>query len=235
MKNEMALDTENCSESIQLINDIDFVKKHLVYRLVNTEYNKVRLSKMPHITFGEISKIFTVILKQDDHGIASAIVTTDLADHLGMSVKEMDNLATVNTPLLFPPLIRGMSEIISVMLQDQGRMSHDDMEIGIDTKKTPCKEEMYVLSNSHSINGAGCMLYPDVLRNFADKMNENLYILPSSTHEIIMVPDNGRLSREALDKMVRDVNGSQVPINEILSEHVYYYDRTTNSLDLKVN
>ncbi len=48
-------------------------------------------------------------------------------------------------------------------------------------------------------------------------------ILPSSCHEVIILPDNG-VDTITLRNMVMDVNESQVSIDDRLSDHVYRYD-----------
>ncbi len=85
--------------------------------------------------------------------------------------------------------------------------------------------KMYVLSNANSVNGASCLLYENVIRNFAEKIKSDLIIIPSSIHEVILLPFYKDMKEEELNDMVKDVNASQVPIDEILSEHIYYYFR----------
>jgi hypothetical protein len=93
-------------------------------------------------------------------------------------------------------------------------------------------EKMYVLSNDRGINGASTLLYPNVLYDFASSIRMNFYILPSSIHECILVPDTGKLSKAALKEMVKDVNDSHVSADEVLSNEVYYYDLATDEFHI---
>jgi hypothetical protein len=60
----------------------------------------------------------------------------------------------------------------------------------------------------------------------------NLYILPSSIHECILIPDNGKMNKAALKEMVKGVNDSQVSADEVLSNEVYYYDLITDEFHI---
>ena len=59
----------------------------------------------------------------------------------------------------------------------------------------------YVFSNRSGINGAACILYEDVLKNFADGVEKNLIILPSSIHEVLLLPDDGDISYEEMSRL----------------------------------
>lgn len=62
---------------------------------------------------------------------------------------------------------------------------------------------------------------------------EGFYILPSSIHECIIVRKGGGLEVKELEKIVRDINmTSVVKTEEILSDHVYEYDRERGSIRL---
>ena len=86
---------------------------------------------------------------------------------------------------------------------------------------------MYVLTNQHKLNGSVCILYQNVLRDFANRLACDFYILPSSIHEVLLIPAANQISYQELSDMVQDVNSSQLSREEILSDHVYYYSRET--------
>ena len=81
------------------------------------------------------------------------------------------------------------------------------------------------------INGAVSMLYEDKLYALAQQSGTDLYILPSSTHEVIALPASME-SPEKLAQMVYDINMSQVALGERLSNQVYYYDKDLRKLSL---
>ncbi len=91
---------------------------------------------------------------------------------------------------------------------------------------------MYVLSNRYRLNGSICILYPDVLKEFAGCIGSDFYILPSSVHEVLLLPAAGDHSRDELAGMVQTVNQGQLSGAEILSDHVYYYSRKTGEITM---
>ena len=109
-------------------------------------------------------------------------------------------------------------EMLDTMLNDLMRQ-----------QKTP---KMYIMTNSVGINGATAMIYRDAIRNFANMLESDFYILPSSIHEVILVPYEDSISREELKDMVNEVNCTQVPIEEVLSNRVYIYRRKTNMIEV---
>ena len=95
----------------------------------------------------------------------------------------------------------------------------------------PQEQPMWVISNDRGINGAVSMLYEDKLYALAQQSGTDLYILPSSTHEVIALPASME-SPEKLAQMVYDINMSQVALGERLSNQVYYYDKDLRKLSL---
>ena len=80
------------------------------------------------------------------------------------------------------------------------------------------------------MNGAACLLYDDLLKDFSEKHASDFYILPSSVHEVLLLPAEGRKEDESLSAMVREVNRTQLSAEEFLSDHVYYYSRKEHAL-----
>lgn len=89
---------------------------------------------------------------------------------------------------------------------------------------------MLVLTNSQKHFGAACMLYEGLLDGFAKEINRNIFILPSSVHEVILLPESGQDRPGDLQTMVKEVNASQVEEEERLSDSVYYYDRENQAI-----
>lgn len=66
----------------------------------------------------------------------------------------------------------------------------------------------------------------------AEKLGGDFYILPSSIHEILLVPDNGDKAADDLRDMVREVNATQVSPEEKLTDNVYHYDSKEHIFEL---
>ena len=99
----------------------------------------------------------------------------------------------------------------------------------IESMGTP-KVSMYVLTNQDIWFGSYCINYDGVLSALAEKENANLYILPSSLHEVIVVPDSGGASTEQLKEMVSQVNTTSLPEEKLLSYSIYHFSRETQKI-----
>ena len=89
---------------------------------------------------------------------------------------------------------------------------------------------MYVMTNEQQINGATVLIYDNVIQEFACQKNTSLYILPSSIHEVILLPDDGQLEPANLAEMVREINKHDVAATEKLSDTIYYYDTESHQI-----
>ena len=63
------------------------------------------------------------------------------------------------------------------------------------------------------------------MKKFADNLGNDLFILPSSVHELILVPECDVRDPDYLTDMIAEVNDTQVSREEILSYSLYRYYR----------
>lgn len=184
------------------LKDILASKDKIIYQLVNTEWNKGMLEKVPHREFLDLSIIYRILVGNSETDLRAAVINNQLAEQIGLSEEQLYALAKENTEKLLPLKI--------VMV--------------------PWVEDMYALTNNAGVNGAVCMLYENGLCTIAQEFDSNLYILPSSTHEIIAIPTAGEL--ETLLDIVKLVNEEEVHPTERLSNSVYHYDRESREITL---
>lgn len=102
----------------------------------------------------------------------------------------------------------------------------------VSVRAGPLAEQFYLVSNRRGKLGAICMCYPGVLESLSQRFEASLYVIPSSIHECMVIPDYDVFPEECLSDMVRDVNEKTVKPQEILSDHVYYYHRESGELTL---
>jgi hypothetical protein len=211
------------------------LKPCIIYRLVNYSKNKNILCDMPHIRFLDLAITFHCLVKQDEEGIGTIRITNELLEKWEVMLKDLFKIAHRNTPKLFPVQIRTMNEVIREIVQKEmaePELSADELLEDIFNDMQNKKDmQMYILSNSKGINGASTLLYEDVVQNFANQIDSDFYVLPSSIHELILVPYHQSMEKETLRSMVCDVNQTQVPQEEILSDQVYLYRRESNSFE----
>ncbi len=204
------------------IYDFSQVKTHIAFRLISAKENEALLSSVPHTAFLDLALIFYVIVDQKKDGHMTILIHHEHAKLWHTDARELYQLASFNTPLLLPPKITPLDQVIASFSPDLPLFQ---------TKDTGSRESepeqgtfpLHVLTNTAGLNGAACILYPQILKNFAEPAKDDLYILPSSIHEVLLSPVSSSPSVQELNQIVTEVNEFEVPTEERLSDHVYYY------------
>jgi hypothetical protein len=211
----------------------DITKDSIVLKLVNYKMNEQMMQEIPHkIAFEDLAVTFHVLVSSTKEGIQTVKLINKLFNGFGVSIDEMYEIALENTKKLFPATIQDMNEILLSMLKAGMEDMEDWQELKELTIPTGEEPRMYVLNNNTGIYGAATLLYPGVLEEFADKVGRDLFILPSSLHEIILVPMVSKdFKVENLRNMVNEVNQNEVMIEDVLSNSVYRYSRKENRIE----
>ena len=208
--------------------DMDNARDNIVFQVVNTMQNEDMLRDMPHRDFQDLSIIYRWVVSVDDRGVQSTVVRDNLAKQLGMTEADLFKCAVENTRRILPPVVKSMNEVMKEMMMSDG-MPAEIADMILD--EMPADRTMWIISNEKGINGAGSMLYEDVLHKLSMQLETDLYLLPSSVHECIAVSvDMG--DPYELAEMVNEINMSQVSLEERLSNQVYHYDKDARRLTL---
>lgn len=216
----------NCPEIPKI--ELSEAKDNIIFQLVNTEQNREMLAGVPHREFHDLTIIYRWVVKVDVNGIQSTVVRNSLVEQIGLNEEQLFKLAVENTRRIFPPCVKSMNEVICEMFVKDG-MPREVAEMMIG--EMPADKRMYVISNDKGINGAISMLYEDKLHTLAMELDSDLYILPSSLHEVIAVSAEMNDPYE-LAEMVTEINMNQVALEERLSNQVYHYDKDLRKLSL---
>lgn len=217
------------SFSISEFKQFHLMKDKIVYRLIHYSSNESLLQNVPHQKYLDLAIVYYVMLHADENGNACIMVRNEHMATWNISQDILHKYAVKNTPLLLPAKLQTMEELMQSFLCPSAEAVCTLSETYEDGYKPV---PMYILSNQSHLNGAAVILYENVLQDFARSVKDNLYILPSSIHEVIIVPASGCPSRESLELMVKEVNQKEVSPVERLSDHVYFYDRITHTLTI---
>ena len=212
----------NRSIDMKFFLNYETVRSRIIFKLINTEKNRELLRDVPYIPFHDLSIVFQCLVSEERFGNASILIHNVHLQLWKVNARELYECALKNTPLLQGYELADMNTVLEEMKELGGI---DDEEIEDMQQEVP----MYVLSNKSRINGASCILYKDILKDFAMVVDKDLYVLPSSIHEVILLPSDGTQESEQLKEMVREINQSQVEKEEVLSDSVYYYRRSDDS------
>lgn len=218
-------------EIISKFTDYSIMKDYIQTKLINKKSNLELLENVPHKDFLDLAIVCMVILPFDEeHGDGTVLVNRYHMERWGISEEEMFNVAIANSMEKNPAVIRVMNEIIKEMYIENALEVQEEDEICAMIDSMDSK--LYVLTGTRKYNGAVVITYENVLRDFAKEKNCNIFILPSSIHEGILVLEEEGMSAVELREMVKSVNQTQLAETEVLSNSVYYYDRETNKITI---
>lgn len=63
-------------------------------------------------------------------------------------------------------------------------------------------------------------------------LEKDLVILPSSIHEVLLIPYEDHICFEELTDTVSHINRAEVPVEDRLSDQVYLYSRSLDAVTL---
>lgn len=184
--------------------NFDNVKDKLSLRLINAEKNKEVIKTCPYKEFLDFALI--VNINVENNGVVK--VDNALLDKWNKSFDEVFEIALNSTK----PVVKSVAEILG---------------------KPDIEDIVYIITNENSCFGSAAMLYNDnePLKELAEKFDNDLYVFPSSVHEIIVTPVISDDS-DYLHSMVKNINNTIVSGSDYLSDNVYKYDRKTNEISI---
>lgn len=206
------------SIDVSFFTDYQKVSGHILCKLINTRQNQELLQDIPHLPFFDLSIVFYCLITSLPVGSATILIRNSHLNFWQTTPEMLYHCARSNTPRLLPPKLIDMNRFLSRYLTQEN----------IPASASP----MYILTNSQKLYGAAGMLNERILTNFALTKQSDFYILPSSIHEVLLLPADENFTSSELNKMVQEVNESQLSREEVLSDHVYYYSLKKQAIEL---
>ena len=186
------------------------VKKKLLIQLVGTEGREDDLKDKPHkMVGGDLAIVYKMDLG-DDEICRRATIINEMLEDLGIDEEKLHRDAMEMSIKNYPATIQTLYESMAEEFPE-----HEDLEQDLD---------QIVISNENKICGAAAFFYPGVMDQAAERMNGSYYVLPSSIHELILIPDDVSVNARELEQMVKEINRIAVDPKDRLSDHVYHYD-----------
>ena len=240
-------DFEKCmKEVIRACEEVPFVderyipetwesaKSRLHMRVINKNWNKQTLKRMPYREYLDLAIMFYVLIKEERGLMATLPVSRECMKLWGADVKSLWEAAQKNLEEeVFQ--IETMGAVIENMLtemkdsEDAG-MFWNDME----GKEIEGIGKVYVVTNTCKKYGARAILRKDLLQRLAKEQGGSFYILPCSVHEILILKEDGMVTAENLRNMVYEINhcSGTVEPEECLSDSVYYYNKDEDRVEV---
>lgn len=191
------------------------IKERLALRIVSKERNQEELYNLVYEEICDLVAIATICVERNGEGVKSIRITQDLARKWNVSNEEILEAAKENTSKLFSPKIQDLYEFV----QDMVDISKEELSQG--QKNFP---DLQILTNDLCINGATVILYDSFMKDVYERLGGKFIILPSSIHEVLVVPLEDSMYIPYLQEVVESINQRFVAEDEILSDNVYMYD-----------
>lgn len=198
-----------------MIMDFESVKPRIVPHLVNLEANAGKLLEIPYKIVNDLAVIFFIETNRDKDGVLKVCITNELMEMYGVGVSELYDIAVKNLNTFSVPFFKGIREFVS-------------QDLGTDVSR-PEEEQMYVITNADRVNGSAQILNLKLMEQISARIGGDFYIIPSSIHEVLAMPV-GIIDIENLEFMVHEVNSTQVPMEDRLSDSVYAFDSVNREI-----
>lgn len=186
--------------------DFEQMKGNIIYKLVNTEENEKLLSEVPNLPVLDFSIVFYLHLPISENESGSILIRNAHMEVWKCSISLLYKLARENTPKLCPPVLCSLTDF----LKGYGAYMEEECPV-------------MVLTNENGLYGASVLLYPKMPELIYKAVGGSYYLLPSSVHEFLVVPEENGIESEELTSIVREVNRTEIEEEEFLSDEVYYF------------
>lgn len=196
------------------------MRPKLMTELIPQKGNEERLADVPHEKIEDLALIYRVDLGESSGGRMSTVVTNQMMKEFGVSQDQLHRDAIENAAILHPASLRSMQEVMASMM-------------GMEPEPpSPDEPVMLVATTEGAFMGASVIQYPGFMDMAAEKIGGDFFVLPSSIHEVLLLPDDGKADYHELSAMVQTINETQVAPAERLSDNVYHYDKTDRVFEL---
>lgn len=202
---------DSCPKNIS-INDVLPTKEDIILMVINASTNKKLLEQVPHEEFLDLAIVCKCIRNIKGIGMSGVLINNDILKSLGLDENDLFELARENTERIMPNTLNCMEDIINQTVK----------ELNLDENLELKHPYMFVASNMLKNSGANAILNNKLLSECRTAFGKDFFILPSSIHEIILIPDLGQ-DVDELRVMVKEVNDTTVDIEDRLSYSVYKY------------
>lgn len=219
---------------LDYLSNFSEVKDRILCKIINTEMNGEMLKNVPHLSFLNLSVVFFINVPMEAGDNSFIMIDNGVFNCWDVDEKTVYEHAYRNTMKKYATSISSIEEVLfGLMHAEVSGNDRDEIEAALSNLENGGKKHfMYVLSNTSRVYGAVGMLDSDSLSKFAKDIDDDFYIIPSSVHELILIPKDSSISKEELESMVCQVNETEVSREDVLSNSVYLFSRNTGKVTM---
>lgn len=209
----------------QISTEFEDIRDKLVLELADANLNRERLKSGIYKSVGNGMVVIPyVTVKEGPDGTCRFMITKDMAKSEGYDIAELFNAAMENTMKNHEPRFESMIAKMVLPMLEMGELNPMSRNFSLP------EDQMYVLSNESGHLGAVVMYYPDMQKRIGELVGTSYFVIPSSTHEVIIVPDKGEVGHRELVDMLKGANECVVEPGDRLSDRVLKYDVEKNRM-----
>ena len=205
---------------ISVFTDFSKAKQNILVKLINKDKNTSLLKDVPHVVFHDLAIVFLCAVRNYQDEFGTILIHNQHMEHWNVTVDDLYKIGLENTPKILPFRIDSLDKVIEQVEDDNMLLPLENCQISI-------------LTNLRRVHGATCIIYPKLLKRIAEMFDDDLIIIPSSIHEVLILPETITKEEYTLDdyrEMVTQVNEEQLPDDEMLSNHAYLFLKDTEEL-----
>lgn len=205
------------------LTDYETVRARIRLKLVNYEANKARLERMPYIPYLDTAIVFYIELDSNGQRRLTAAVEQHHMEIWGVGKERIYEEALCNMRACCPVEVKSSMSVIK----------NFDEDLSLSQKDIFQEYGFWIMTTKTGLQGASTLVYGNGLKQFARLYGDDIVILPSSIHEVILLPQ-GLVggNYEYFSRMVEEVNKTEVLVEDRLSNSVYLYSRENDSVTI---
>ncbi|MEE0955660.1 MAG: DUF5688 family protein [Eubacterium sp.] len=209
------------------------ISEHVYCKLINYKMNEEFLKEVPYQRWQDLAAVFYYqpdCMELEDMAV---MIRNEFLDIWSVPASRVASDAWYNSVSKYPPVFRRLTDVIDEMMYEEVGEEMPGFGTMLMEEENYRKEEptpLYLLTNSKRCMGSICICYPGELDLLSDALGGSFFILPSSIHECLILPDDSSAGKDVFDQMVREINKDQVLPEEVLADHAYYYSAVDRSI-----
>ncbi len=211
------MENKKVLNNVNALLNYENVKDYLFINVINANTHKQELENMPHTIVGDLAIVYRIMIQTTDERFCSAKITNQMMDAYGIDIATLHEDALISSPKIMVPKYIPIETFLLGVPEDVAYEQKD--------------KQLIIVSNEHNTDGAASMFYPNLLHEIACKLDHDLYIIPSSTDEVLALSDSPNLNQEHVKNTLHYVNNTIVDDEQRLSDTIYHYSKQDRILE----
>ena len=207
------------------------IRGTIFYALENRKAENRDFSQIPHKAYLDMEIIFYMMVETENH-VNYHLISNEDADVWGVDVEEIWQAAQENTPKLLGTAILTCREAIQRMDMEKKGSIVEKIAASL-AENEKIQTPAFILTNDYGLFGASTILYEGTLKQIAAVWNDDILVLPTSIHDVIILPFS-RSGRSVAEwrEMIYEMNREGSNKERALTDSVYFYDRKEETLQI---